>query len=266
MRKLLALLITPLLLPVLAAQSQTVDFEDLPLPAESFYNGSDGAGGFDSGGVLFANQFDAAFGSWSGFAYSNRTDNATPGFLNQYGSFAGGGFGGQGNFAVGYASDPAFGIVATALFSQPVRPTTLAVTNTTYTALSMRDGDSFAKRFGGPSGNDPDYLRLIITGKDVAGTTTGSVDFYLADYRFTDNALDYIVQQWQTVDLTPLGPVNSLQFDMETTDVGMFGPNTPLYFALDEMSVRVVPEPTGLAFLAALIATAGGCWRRRGAA
>ena len=63
----------------------------------------------------------------------------------------------------------------------------LMVTNTTYAALSMRDGDSFAKKFGGPSGNDPDYFRLTITGKDSGGSTIGSVEFYLADYRFADS-------------------------------------------------------------------------------
>ncbi len=262
MRKLIATLIILSWGQASYILAQTVDFEDLSLPEESFYNGSDGAAGFTSGGVFFPNQFDMSFGSWSGFAYSNRTDNTTAGFLNQYGSFAGGGFGGQGNFAVGYVTDPAFGIAVDAAFATPVWPTTLQVTNTTYTALSIRDGDAFAKKFGGPSGDDPDYLRLIITGINTAGIPTGSVDFYLADYRFEDQASDYIIDEWETVDLTRLGQVSSLRFDIETTDVGMFGPNTPLFFAADQLVFRTVPEPSYLAGLAGLSLVLTFYWRR----
>jgi hypothetical protein len=35
------------------------------------------------------------------------------------------------------------------------------VTNTTYAYNSMRDGDMFAKKFGGPTGNDPDWYKLL---------------------------------------------------------------------------------------------------------
>ena len=38
-----------------ATADVTVDFEDLPLEPESFYNGSDGAGGFVSRGAFFNN-------------------------------------------------------------------------------------------------------------------------------------------------------------------------------------------------------------------
>ena len=34
-----------------------VGFDDLSLASESFYNGSDGAGSFSSGGALFNNTF-----------------------------------------------------------------------------------------------------------------------------------------------------------------------------------------------------------------
>jgi hypothetical protein len=68
----------------------------------------------------------------------------------------------------------------------------------------------------------------------------GVVEFYLADFRSADAGQDYVVQDWRTVDLKPLGDkVASLQFAMETTDLGDFGPNTPFYFALDDLNVRV---------------------------
>ena len=132
------------------------------------------------------------------------------------------------------------------------------LTNTTYAALSMRDGDSFAKRFGGVTGDDPDYLFLTITGKDAGNGDTGTIDFYLADFRFADNADDYILDDWTFVDLSSLGAVSSLEFTMTTTDVGQFGANTPLYFAID--NIQPVPLPAtawGLTSALGLLAASG---------
>ena len=56
------------------------------------------------------------------------------------------------------------------------------ITNTTYAALSMLNGDGFAKKFGGDSGNDADWFLLSISGTNSA--QSNRVDFYLADYRF----------------------------------------------------------------------------------
>ncbi len=70
MRKLITLVLGLLLLAVGFVHAETVDFEDLTLAAESYYNGEDGAGGFDSGQARFNNFFDLA---WEGFAYSNTT-------------------------------------------------------------------------------------------------------------------------------------------------------------------------------------------------
>ncbi len=113
----------------------------------------------------------------------------------------------------------------------------LMVTNTTYAALSMRDGDSFAKKFGGADGNDPDFLLLTITGKNSAGAAIGTVEFYLADYRFADNSLDYIVDDWIQVDLSPIAHARSLEFAVSSSDVGPFGINTPAFFAVDEITL-----------------------------
>jgi hypothetical protein len=222
-----------------------VDFEDLALPPESFYNGFDRGGGFVSGGAHFRNEYDAIGNSWLGWSLSNRTDVLTPGFMNQYSSFAGGGFGGSGggNFAVGFTHgitlsgtniDPADTRITLPAGLEPV---SMQVTNTTYTALSILHGDGFAKRFGGPTGNDPDFFSIRVLGYDAEGSLAGSVEHFLADYRFADNAADYIVSQWQEVDLASLRGlgVRSLSFNLESSDTGFFGVNTPAYFALDNL-------------------------------
>ena len=63
------------------------------------------------------------------------------------------------------------------------------------------------------------------------------IDFYLADFRFDDNTLDYIVDQWTTVDLSGLTNAVELQFSLSSSDVGDFGMNTPAYFAVDHVTV-----------------------------
>lgn len=238
-----AVLLTPAL-----SLAVTVDLNELPLSPDSFYNGGDGNGGFTSQGVEFNNVFTDWGGgstSWTGWSYSNINDTTTPGYENQYAAFTGTGVGGGGIYAVHYVGDPTANRIelphAATVYSA-------AITNTTYAALSMLNGDSFAKQFGGASGDDPDWFLLTITGKDTEGSVTGSVGFYLADYRFANNAEDYIVDTWETVDLSTLGDsVKSLEFTLSSSDTSGGWMNTPGYFALDNLEVSAVPEPTGLA-------------------
>lgn len=251
-----------------AAYADLIDLEDLTLPPESHYNGSDRAGGFFSRGAFFNNRYDTTFDFWSGWAYSNRTDVTTPGFLNQYSAYhvPSGGGNNSSNYAVAFNFDK--GDASIALPAGTI-PQSVSITNTTYTALSMLQGDAFAKKFGGGNGTDPDFLLLTIFGLNDAGNVTGLVGFYLADYRFDDSSLDYVVSSWTTVDLTPLGDASSLLFQLTSSDVGPFGMNTPAYFALDNLQVtpiaEAMPEPTTLALAAmgGLALIAGYVWRRR---
>jgi len=225
-----------------------VDFEDLSLPGgESSWSGNypiDGAGGsgelthFTSRGVSFVNFSDGDWGFWEGFGYSNMSDATTPGSGNQMSAYAGTGHNaGDDIYAVGFAGYSTIPVL--------ILPTTTELvggyfTNTTYTALSMLNGDAFSKKFGGDTGDEPDWLLLTITGKNQADAATGTVDFYLADYRFSDNSLDYVLDEWAIVDLAPLGAVKSLEFTLSSSDTGPFGMNTPAYFAMDNL---IVPEP-----------------------
>ena len=73
-----------LLMASLTIQAQqTIGFETFNLSTESYYNGSDEAGGFALSGVIFENSYNSTYGSWSGFSVSNITDNTTAGYSNQ---------------------------------------------------------------------------------------------------------------------------------------------------------------------------------------
>jgi hypothetical protein len=247
----------------LVAQNQTINFEDKFLAPNSYYNGSDQAGGFTSGGAFFNNTYNAAFDFWGGWSYSNIKDVTTAGFGNQYAAYAlpsGGGGGGAGNYGVAFNFSPGDARIPLPAGTLPL---TVSITNTTYAALSMQNGDSFAKKFGGSSGNDPDFFLLTIQGRDSSNHLTGTVPFYLADFRFANNTLDYIVNTWQSVDLSSLpATTRSLTFDLTSSDNGMFGINTPTYFALDSLVVAV-PEPSTLALLAVVINLGGfAAWRK----
>ncbi|MEJ2700892.1 MAG: DUF4465 domain-containing protein [Sedimentisphaerales bacterium] len=197
------------------AQAEIATFDELALAPESYWNGADGTGGFVSGGMHFGNNYDADWGSWDGFSYSNITDTTTMGYVAQYNAVTGTGQGGSANYAVVYV-----GWVAppTVTLETPGVVDGLYVTNSSYGYYSMLLGDAFAKKFGGASGDDPDWFLLTITGKDAGGAVAGSVDFYLADYRSADNGEDYIVDTWRYVDLTSLGSVKSLQFALSSSD------------------------------------------------
>lgn len=243
-----------------AAPLPTVDLEDAPLPrfGQNYYNGSDGAGGFTSQGAHFQNRFTdfGGFTAWEGWSYSAETDVVTPGFANQYSAYnlPGGGGSGSRKYAVAskFDFDPTTPDLELGRITLPsgFRPKTVDVTNTVYTALTLLQGDEFgfAKKFGGPSGTDPDWLRLTILGLDASAGVLGSVPFYLADYRNLGAAPDYVVNRWTTVDLGPLREARALAFLLESSDSGSFGMNTPAYFALDNLTP--VPEPSSLALAA----------------
>jgi len=235
LKHILVSLLSLFVLTTATANAEVTDFEDLSLSTDSYWNGSDGSGGFTSGGAGFNNLYDDTYGPyWEGFAYSNMTDTQTRGFGNQYSAITGVGINSSSNYGVSYSGF--YGIIPTVTFSEPITVSGAYLTNTTYAFWTIMEGGAFSKKFGGDGGDDPDWFKLTITGTDEENNPTGTVDFYLADYRFDDNTKDFIVDQWTWVDLSSLGDVMSLEFALSSSDTGDFGMNTPAYFAMDHLN------------------------------
>ena len=218
----------------------TGDLENLTLSPNTYWNGATAnptvstSGTFTTGNAIFPNSYNGSFGGYweSGWSYSNMKDSTTAGYANQYSARAAVGYSNSANYAVAQGG-------ALLKFNALATGKQMAgfyITNNTYAAISMRDGDGFAKKFGGTTGTDPDWFKLKIQKYFGGILQPDSVVFYLADYRFANNSQDYIVKNWQYVNLTSLGNVDSLIFNLTSSDVGSFGMNTPSYFCLDNFT------------------------------
>lgn len=240
----------------ITANATVVTFEGLPLgnpgtdgstqygsTGTYYWNGSSGSGNFTTQNATFLNSYDTTFGSWEGFAYSNTTNTTTGGFGNQYSAFAGSGQGGSAKYAVGYQPYVGEWSITFDAVEDFGTGRGLFATNTTYAGLDMANGSGFSKKFGGASGDDPDWFKLTINGWNGAAST-GAIDFYLADFRFSNNSQDYILSSWAFVNLSSLGAVNKLTFGLSSSDNSFGFMNTPAYFALDNLGA--IPEPTSL--------------------
>jgi len=211
-------------------------FDDLTLAADSYWNGADTPMGttFTNGNAIFPSFFDTTYGGYwtGGWAYSNIKDTTTGDFTNLYSAYTGKGFENSANYAIGQQNSII--ILNNEAIGKSVKG--LYITNGTYPALSMKNGDFISKKFGGETGNDPDWFKLTIRNWYNGTLSNDSVEFYLADYRFEDNTKDYIVNTWQWVDLALLGHTDSLQFILSSSDNGAWGMNTPSFFCIDNFT------------------------------
>ncbi len=248
----------------------------VPGGTDSYDNGWDFKGGvntggviantFTSNGVVFTNSYDINFNSWAGWGYSNVNDPTKTGpipnltdYTHQFAAIAGTAPLGGLNYGIDFDSHtiPGTFISDGAPYSfvnlpSGTSPVSMLVTNSTYTYLSMVDGDGAGKQFG-----VGDYFQLQIygyTGPNGTGAMVNGgnpVDFYLANYTSANSTP---VNVWSPVDLTALAGAQSLGFGFASSDTGQFGINTPLYFAMDDLTLgtSAVPEPSS-----AMLALAG---------
>lgn len=173
--------------------------------------------------------YTPAWGSWSGYALSNRTatsfsmDTYT---IDQFNNVTGHGAKGSKVFCVVFP----YGEAITTTDGKPKAITGLWMTNTAYTANAIVNGDGMSTDDDGTYTGDKgfgtnDYLYVTITGTHADSTAT-SVRVYLAQNG------DYL-KDWQWVDLTSLGEVTALNFAFTTTKKNAYGATTPAYCAID---------------------------------
>jgi len=212
-------------------KSDPVSFEGIVvLNEDGYYNGSDGSGGFSSSNAIFKIDYSDEYKSWTGFAVSTHTDTITPDFSNQYSSITGSGAGKSETYAVLYTFTE-----DTIEFKIPAIVSNIGISNSTYAYYSMKNGDGIAKKFGGETGNDPDFFDLHISTIDEKGQRGNFPRIPLADYTYTDNSQDYISKNWIYYDLSDAGYVKYLIFSFASSDTSAWGFNTPAYVCIDNL-------------------------------
>lgn len=226
--------ITFLFLTVLAICNgqTTADFEGFTLPSASYYKDTNSVD-WQTANASF--QYDWTKSTWgdywsAGFAYTNIMNADSGNYRWLYNCAAGKGY----NNSNYYVSCQPGGFIRIKSPSDGV--TGFYVTNTTYAYMSMKNGDGFAKKFGGTTGNDADWFKLTVKGYKNGSLKIDSVEFYLADFRFSNNSLDYILKTWQWVDCNKLGAVDSVTFYLYSTDNSFGFMNTPAFFAIDNFT------------------------------
>ena len=237
MKKTITLL--ALLIFGIAKSQTTADFESFSLPADSFYYDAAGTD-WQTSNAIFQYDWTTSFGGfWSGgFAYTNKNNPDSGNYRHLYNCAAGKGY----NLSNYYATGQPGSFIKVKAPSNAVLG--FYVTNTTYAYMSMKNGDAFARKFGDttgtgclcPQGSVRDSLVLSVVGYSGGVLKNDTVQFFLADFRFSNNSLDYILKSWQWVDCSTLGAVDSISFFMTSSDNGMWGMNTPAFFSIDNFT------------------------------
>lgn len=166
--------------------------------------------------------------SWEGFTLSKVSQDTA----NVFGCAANGGMGGEGTpYVIGYYSDwvsetqgYSSNII---LFDQEYYPEYVYICQNSNTKEAITNGGIFNAR----AFTEKDTLALIICGLDSNMLEEKRVVYHLAvDGKKNDG--------WEKVSLESLGKTSGLSFHMTTTDMGQFGANTPMYFALDALTIN----------------------------
>ena len=173
--------------------------------------------------------------SWEGFTLSKVSQDTA----NVFGCVANGGLAGVATpYIIGYYSEwvtESQGFSSNIiLFDQEYYPEYVYICQNSNTMEAIANGNVFnARPFA-----ENDTLALIISALNASLEDTQSITYYLAIDGKKNNG-------WVKVPLTALGKTSGLSFRMTTTDTGDFGSNTPLYFALDALTVNT-EQPTAV--------------------
>lgn len=215
---------------------ETIGFEDMYISGSGYLDAELG-GSFVSRKARFFSQWVPEYGGYSdGGIYPSRlNDQFTIGFQNQYSALPSTN---GGTFAVVHYSAyiaEAGNNYACFVLEVPTTINSIQVANSAYTYWSMKtgeDGIGYCRPY-----TDGDWFKVTFTGFDVNGVETGSVDYYLADFR---DGKSFISSNWETVSLVSLGNrVSKVEISMDGTDRNEFGLNTPTYCCIDNIEYEL---------------------------
>ena len=194
---------------------------DVAMTQESTY-------GFENEVFEFEYFYNEEYAYWGGFALSNvkDTDPANGLFSNQYAVFNDSAASGE-NFLIYYYDS--FNEPCDIVLKKPVHLSVVKLNLTTYTYASITNEaiNDFARAF-----TDGDYLKVVFTAMK-GNEITGVDECYVVDFR---DGKRIMATDWTEYSLVNLGSdYDHVRVTIETTDIGEWGANTPLYIALDDL-------------------------------
>lgn len=217
------------LMAIVACEPDSVDRKpvtevenfDVAMTQESTY-------GFENEVFEFEYFYNEEYAYWGGFALSNvkDTDPANGLFANQYAVFNDHAASGE-NFLIYYYdsfNEPCDIVLKKAVHLSDVK---LNLTTYTYASITNEAINDFARAF-----TDGDYLKVVFTAMK-GNEITGVDECYVVDFR---DGKRIMATDWTEYSLVNLGSdYDHVRVTIETTDIGEWGANTPLYIALDDL-------------------------------
>lgn len=194
---------------------------------------------FWSGGHAVSNYGSKNFTVYG--SYDSQLTVYNPAGTNEI-SMTGNGHNGSDNFCIhyGYSDGSGYSQPESALptlsFSDGVARVIdhMWVNNICYAINCYLEGNGLTAKIG-----EGDWVKIVATGFNEAGASTGTAELFLCD------GPDNIVTGWTRFDLSGLGEVKSVRFNITGSSDNGAGFSQPAYFAFDDVAVRF-PETSGI--------------------
>ena len=196
---------------------------------------------YDKGNTELKHEVSMRYGMYcywgGGHAISNyaSTELSDGDFNHQLTVYGNSGHNGSTNFAVhnGYKDNSGYtddNILASLTFgdSKEHIVESMWVMNTLYAMNCYVSGNGLTAKIG-----PDDWVKLVATGYDLNGEKVGETTFY------TCNGPDNIVMDWTKWDLSVLGKVAKIEFNILGSSDNGAGFSQPAYFAYDDVTVQI---------------------------
>ena len=227
------------LLGVVACEPDSVDqHPDISEVAtfDDFVGDADYSYGYESDILKCEYFYNEEFSYWGGFALSKRfdADAANGKYENQYAVYNDKAASGDCFLLYYYDS---YNEPCDMLFKRSVMLESVRLNLSTYTYASITDEsiNDFARKF-----DEGDYLKVVFTPLDkFERPVCEGVECYVVDYR---DGKRFIADDWQEFYLGGIHANGAVRVTIETSDVGEWGANTPLYICMDDLKYFTIDD------------------------
>jgi hypothetical protein len=194
--------------------------------------------GFENDVIECEYFYNEEYGYWGGFAHSKifGTDVKRGLPNNQFAAYNSCAASGDGFLLYYYDSynepcDIRFKQEASMISLTSVK---LNLSTYTYASITDEDINAYARAF-----DEGDYLKVIFYKVDAWGNTLGEgAECYVVDYR---DGKRFVADNWQEYYLPGMVLASDrVRVIIETSDVGEWGANTPLYICMDDLTYTII--------------------------